>query len=308
MNAPPGPIGVVAGHEIPGALLDARLAELRSGPAADLLPPPDCLEGRRLRRWVAQLVLTEELVRAEADRLGVPDPGDLPGDDQGSGIADTTADGAGGGRRNGTGGDLGDHTGRPGAPDDLGPPPHGLAGLALWPAGSLASAVLAVMPLARAVYRMVTAGVRVDDDQARAFYQRNPELWTHPERRTLLHAVSGQPPDPGRLHEDGTWLTCTREELPEALALPAFSAAPGALVGPVNTPFGWQICLVGGVTPARVDSFATVRDQIAGRLTRSKRDRYFERWIEQRRSELVAVAVGCEHPGDPRHSDYTHHH
>ncbi|HEY9475740.1 MAG TPA: peptidylprolyl isomerase [Mycobacteriales bacterium] len=281
-------VGVVAGRDVPGALLDARLAELRAGPLAHALPPPDCLEGRRLRRWVAQLVLTEELVRAEAVRLGVTEPDPSP---------------------------VGGGTG--GAPGPLPP----------W-AGSLAAAVLAAMPLARAVYRRVTDPIRVGQAEAENYYRRNPDLWQHPERRTLLHILTdrsdlsaqrpdqnlpdqdppGRQPDPARLRADGVRWTCIESELPEQLGRLVFTAAPGDMVGPIITPFGWQLCLVEGVTSAHVVEFDTVRDEILTTLTLSARQRYFERWLEQRRRALVTVDPGCEHPGDPRHSDYAHHH
>ncbi|HEX5493999.1 MAG TPA: peptidylprolyl isomerase [Mycobacteriales bacterium] len=279
-------VGTVAGREVPGELLDTRLAELRAGPMADRLPPEHSLEGRRLRRWVAQLVLTEELIRTEARRLGVgnPEPDVEPRTDPGA-------------------------TDRP-PPGFAGPVPrygHRTEPVP-WSAGSLASAVLAALPLARALYRRVTDHIQPGEDRARDYYRRNPELWEHPERRTLLHVHSTEPSDPARLWVDGTWWTCTRDELPEPLAKLAFSAAPKAIVGPVNTPFGWQVCLIGRITPAHALNFDTVRDEILARLTRSARDRYFERWVERRRSALVTTAVGCEHPGDPRHSDYAHHH
>ena len=279
-------LGVVAGREVPGALLDARLSELRAGPLADRLPPPDCLEGRRLRRWVAQLVLTEELVRAEASRLGVsavpPEPAGEPG--------------------------------QTGQPDWSGRYPVR--------AGSLAAAVLAAMPLAREVYRRITDTVRVDEVAAEAYYQHNPELWQRPERRTVLYLPTERPDPSGstdriapgypseliRLRSRGVRWTCTAAELPEPLDRLIFTAAPGKVVGPILTPFGWQLHLVEGVTPAHTVEFDAVRDQILTTLTLSARQRYFEQWLERRRRTLVTVAPGCEHPGDPRHSDYAHHH
>lgn len=282
----PDRLGVVAGREVPGVLLDARLAELRAGPLADRLPPPDCLEGRRLRRWVAQLVLTEELVRAEAARLGV----------------------------------------RAGAPEPAGEPgqagQYGRSGRYPAPTGSLAAAVLAAMPLARAVYRRITETVRVDEAAAEAYHRRNPELWQRPERRTVLYLPTEQPNPSGstdriapgypsnlaRLRPRGVRWTCTAAELPEPLDRIVFTTAPGNVVGPTLTPFGWQLYLIEGVTPAHTVGFDTVRDEILTMLTLSARQRYFEQWLERRRRTLVTVASGCEHPGDPRHSDYAHNH
>lgn len=49
------------GVPIPLSLLDARVAQLRSGPRASALPVPGSAEDRQLRRWVAQVIITERL-------------------------------------------------------------------------------------------------------------------------------------------------------------------------------------------------------------------------------------------------------
>jgi [acyl-carrier-protein] S-malonyltransferase len=72
-HAPPAPAGVMAylnGEPVPRALLDERLAALRAGDAACVLPRPDSREGRQLTRWVAQVVLTEQLCVDELSRRG----------------------------------------------------------------------------------------------------------------------------------------------------------------------------------------------------------------------------------------------
>jgi [acyl-carrier-protein] S-malonyltransferase len=72
-HAPPAPAGVMAylnGEPVPRALLDERLAALRAGDAACVLPRPDSREGRQLTRWVAQVILTERLCVDELSRRG----------------------------------------------------------------------------------------------------------------------------------------------------------------------------------------------------------------------------------------------
>lgn len=68
-------LGWLDGHPLPRAELDRRLAALRAGPRATALPAPGTAEDRQLTRWVAQVVLTEELCAAEAAARGL-DPGD----------------------------------------------------------------------------------------------------------------------------------------------------------------------------------------------------------------------------------------
>ncbi|MBU3706548.1 MAG: malonyl CoA-ACP transacylase, partial [Mycobacterium sp.] len=61
----------VDGHPVPVDEIDAREAVLRASPQTAALPRPGTSEGRQLRRWLTQLVVTERVVAAEADALGV---------------------------------------------------------------------------------------------------------------------------------------------------------------------------------------------------------------------------------------------
>jgi [acyl-carrier-protein] S-malonyltransferase len=58
------------GEPLGRGLLDERLAMLRAGDAACVLPRPDSREGRQLTRWVAQVVITEQLCIDELHRRG----------------------------------------------------------------------------------------------------------------------------------------------------------------------------------------------------------------------------------------------
>jgi [acyl-carrier-protein] S-malonyltransferase len=51
--------------------VDAREAELRAGPVAAALPRAGTSEGRQLRRWLTQLLVTDRVVALEAAALGV---------------------------------------------------------------------------------------------------------------------------------------------------------------------------------------------------------------------------------------------
>jgi len=61
----------VAGVPVPVADVDAREAALRASPQSAALPRPGTSEGRQLRRWLTQLLVTEKVVAAEARTLGV---------------------------------------------------------------------------------------------------------------------------------------------------------------------------------------------------------------------------------------------
>ncbi|MEJ6538740.1 MAG: malonyl CoA-ACP transacylase [Mycobacterium sp.] len=61
----------VAGDPVEIGEVDAREAVLRTSPQTAALPRPDTSEGRQLRRWLTQLLVTERVVAREADALGV---------------------------------------------------------------------------------------------------------------------------------------------------------------------------------------------------------------------------------------------
>lgn len=68
----------VAGSPVPVSEVDAREAVLRSSPQTAALPRPGTSEGRQLRRWLTQLLVTERVIAVEASALGV-DTTDAPG-------------------------------------------------------------------------------------------------------------------------------------------------------------------------------------------------------------------------------------
>lgn len=69
-----GVVARVAGVPITVAELDRRVAAVYRGPMRSVLPGREGPEGRRLRRWVLQLLITERLVLGECERLGLPVP------------------------------------------------------------------------------------------------------------------------------------------------------------------------------------------------------------------------------------------
>ncbi len=199
-------VASVQGVSIPVDEVDAREARLRAGPHASALPTAGTSEGRQLRRWLTQLIVTERVIAVEAEARGV------------------SADSAP-------------------AEDDL--LPDITARLEI---GSIAAAALAD-PRARALFAHITADVEVSDEDITAYHDRNP--W----RFAGFHAVDG-------------WRA------------PAVTAPP----------------------------LAEARPMIAGHLRAAARRRAFRVWLDQRRADLVRLAPGYEHPGDPRQPDNTHRH
>jgi len=166
--------------------VDAREERLRASRIASSLPRRGTSEGRQLRRWLTQLLVTERVAAAETQMRGL------------------TADGA------------------PSEDELL---PDMTARLEI---GSIAASVLAD-PLGRALFVNVTAAVDVTDAQAQDYFERNPR---------------------------------------------------------------------------RFGSTAEIADHLRG----AARRRAFRLWLDARCAELVELAPGYEHPGDPRQPDNTHRH
>jgi [acyl-carrier-protein] S-malonyltransferase len=200
-------VASVGGIPVPVDEVDVREARLRSGPLSSALPTAGTSEGRQLRRWLTQLIVTERVVAAEAVARGL------------------TLDNA------------------PSEDELL---PDIAARLEI---GSIAAAALAD-PRARALFAGITADVDISDEEVATYHDRNPLRFAH--SRAEHH--------------------------------------------------GWR-------TPATtVPPLAEVRPMIAEGLRGAARRRAFRVWLDQRRAELVRLAPGYEHPGDPRQPDNTHRH
>jgi [acyl-carrier-protein] S-malonyltransferase len=200
-------VATVAGMPVAVDEVDAREARLRSGPRAAALPTSGTSEGRQLRRWLTQLIVTERVIAVEAAARGL-----------------NSRD----------------------APNEAELLPDVTARLEI---GSLAAAALAD-PGARALFADVTATVQVTEEDVADYHARNPLRFARP--RPSRH--------------------------------------------------GWRV-------PSHVGPpLGAVRSAIAEHLRGAARRRAFRVWLDARTAELVQLAPGYEHPGDPRQPDNTHRH
>ena len=71
----------VAGDPVEIGEVDAREAALRKSPQTAALPRPHTSEGRQLRRWLTQVLVTERVVALEAEALGVDVTAATPDED-----------------------------------------------------------------------------------------------------------------------------------------------------------------------------------------------------------------------------------
>jgi [acyl-carrier-protein] S-malonyltransferase len=199
-------VATVAGRPVRVEEVDVREDRVRATRLASALPRAGTSEGRQLRRWLTQLMVTERVVAMQADAMDlVPD----------------------------------------GAPSERDLLPDSVARMEL---GSVAAAVLD-QPLARALFVHVTAAVGVSDADVADYHTRNPVRFA--------------------------------------------PAAPAA--------GGWR-------RPPAAAVLADVRPAVAEHLLAAARRRAFRGWLDARCAELVELAPGYEHPGDPRQPDNTHRH
>lgn len=68
----------VCGRPLPMVEVDSRMAGLRASDRACVLPGADTREGRQLRRWVAHVLIVEQLCAAELTTRGVDWTGEEP--------------------------------------------------------------------------------------------------------------------------------------------------------------------------------------------------------------------------------------
>nr|WP_202447864.1 peptidylprolyl isomerase [Streptomyces sp. SID5468] len=163
---------------------------------------------------------------------------------------------------------------------------------------------------AAALFAHVTAGVTVPEEEVRRYYRANPDLWARPEVRTVCQAVR---PDRAaalavRTDELGPPERLLRGQLSGAFENAVFAAAPGEWIAPARTPFGWHAAVVRAVEPARTEPYEAVRDAVHADLLAAARGSVFDDWLAARRAEVVRLAPGYEHPGDPSLPDAVHRH
>lgn len=209
MSATAG-VARVCGRPVTVADVDAREARLRATAPPASLPLAGTSEGRQLRRWLTQLIVTERVIAAEAARLGV------------------------------------DATGAPASEQVL---PDGTARVEI---GSVTAAALAD-PLARALFAYVVADVTVSEADVAGYHARNPMRFARHDSRS----------------------------------------------GPRTR--GWR-------NPGPPPSLQQARTAITAHLLAAAQRQAFRNWLDIRRAELVELAPGYEHPGDPRQPDNVHRH
>jgi [acyl-carrier-protein] S-malonyltransferase len=247
-------VATVGGRPIPVSLVEERVERMRRGPRRRHVPPDGSDASVRLRRWLVQELIAEEIVAEEARRSG------------------------------------------------------------LWhdPAGTEPSP-----DVVRRVRDLVTADVTVPEDEMRAFYERNHDLFRRAEVRRVRHVLTADEEvaraavrgfAAGTQPSLGDPLEVRRGELAGDLEDVIFAAAVSDVIGPILTEHGWHAAIVESIVAAHTVPYAEVRDAIAAELVSAARDRAFGEWLDRRRHEWAVVEPFFEHPGHPVHGMPRHRH
>jgi [acyl-carrier-protein] S-malonyltransferase len=186
--------------------------------------------------------------------------------------------------------------------------------------------VAAVAPSSIDVERLVadvTRDVAVTEDDVRAYYERNPDLYRRAEARRIRHAIlpdeirarraielmaGDAPAEGGAGGGSPTSIEVHRGEFAGALEEALFQAAVGTTVGPIRTELGWHVARVEAVIPESRVPYALARVEIEMELLIAARIQAFDAWLAQRRDELAVFEAEFEHPGHPIHGLASHRH
>ncbi|HEU4572651.1 MAG TPA: peptidylprolyl isomerase [Candidatus Limnocylindrales bacterium] len=138
------------------------------------------------------------------------------------------------------------------------------------------------------------------------YYERNAARFRSEERRVvrLARATAGVEPDLTAASE----AEVRRGELVGPFEDAIFAAGPGAVVGPFVVDGRSWLARLEGVFPAGRVPLSDVRREIETELRAVARSRRFDEWLERRRTTLVHLEPGFEHPGDPTGRAPTHRH
>lgn len=278
MRSPAPVVATVGGRPVSIERLEERVAEVRRGPRGRHLPPGGGAESIRLRRWIVQELVTEDVLVHEARVAGILDPDARVGQD---------------------------------APDET---PEKLSTAAV---AMLVDRVTASISVpegdVRAYYernrdryrrreaRRIRHIVLADEPSASQMVR---QLAAARESR-LAAARSTGPVSRAHVAEP---VEIHRGEYAGPFEEAIFSAEIGAIVGPIRTEHGWHVARVEAVVEESYVPYAEARPAIEAELRTAARASAFAAWLEVRRAELVTIEPEFEHPAHPLHGLPSHRH
>lgn len=166
------------------------------------------------------------------------------------------------------------------------------------------------------------AAVPVGEAEVSGYYRSHPSEMTSPERRHLRNIVVAGPDDAAEVLAElqhgadfaavaqrssldettrssgGDLGVLSADQLDAAYRGPAFSAAAGAVFGPVRTAQGSNVGQVVGVTPAVAAGYAEVHDQLAEWLRQRRIAQTWQAWLGQELARADVSYAEAYRPGN----------
>jgi parvulin-like peptidyl-prolyl isomerase len=166
--------------------------------------------------------------------------------------------------------------------------------------------------LSDAIFRKVTASAKVDDAEAKAYYDGHPQQYTTPQTRVVSHILvktkaladklyaqlkagadfaalaKKYSQDPGSKAQGGK-LTISRGQTVPEFDKAAFALKTGEISKPVHTQFGWHIIRAeAAATPRKSTPFKQVKEAIKQQLLQQKRNTALTAWLDGVRKEFAS--------------------
>jgi parvulin-like peptidyl-prolyl isomerase len=161
-----------------------------------------------------------------------------------------------------------------------------------------------------AIFNKVTADVKVNDKEVRAYYDKNKAQYGTPETREVRHVLVKQKGLADRLYQQlragGNWnaiakkysedpasknkggrYTATKGQVVPEFQQVAFSIGNMGIAKPVKTQYGWHIIqALGPVKKSKATPFPQVKEAIRQQLLQEKRNKEMEKWVADMRKDL----------------------
>jgi parvulin-like peptidyl-prolyl isomerase len=158
--------------------------------------------------------------------------------------------------------------------------------------------------LSDAIYKKVTASVKVSDADVKSYYDTHRQVYTQPETRVVRHILvkdkkradtlyaqlkagadfaalaKKYSQDPGSKSQGGQ-LTIQKGQTVPAFDKEAFALKTGELSKPVHTQFGWHIIqAVKATTPRKSTPFKQVKETIRQQLEQQQKSAALQKWLD----------------------------
>ena len=161
-----------------------------------------------------------------------------------------------------------------------------------------------------AIFNKVTKDVKVTDEQAKAYFDKNKAQYGTPETRAVRHVLVKRKAladdlyaqlkaggnwnaiakkysqDPASKNQGGK-MTATKGQLVPEFEQTAFTIGDNGISKPVKTQYGWHVIqALGPVKTSQSTPYAQVQPAIKQQLLQENRNKEMEKWVADMRKDL----------------------